>query len=113
MEIILNDKEYIAPKPMTKLWYDIQKMKTEQEQRASEIQDIWAKIEPYENVEQLDESIIEERDKNIIEASTKLKQDKLLTLESQIKIIVDAYRNSNVTFETIITPRIIIIYNKL
>lgn len=102
MKIILAEKEYTAPAPMTGLWYATQKNKTEHKQRVANVQALLKEIEPCEDIEKDDNSMSDEVDKKTIELTKKLDDNKRITLEGQISIIVNTFKNDNVTLETIL-----------
>lgn len=102
MKITLNEVDYIAPTPVTGLWFAIQKMKTEQGKRVEEIKNIWDKIEPFDKKKDLDSAAEKELNSLIALCAKKTDDNKQILLESKIKIIVDAFANQNVTQETIL-----------
>lgn len=102
MEITLNDKIYTAPAPLTGLWFAIQKSKTEQKKRVDEMTKILEEIKQFEGKKDIDDDAAHELEKKIIFLTQKTEDNKLTTMASKIKIIIDAFKNDNVTQETIL-----------
>lgn len=102
MEINLNNIEYIAPSPMTGLWFAIAKMRSEHAKRIEEINKIWKQIEPFKGLE---DELTEEKqamlEKLIDSCNTKNLLNTKILLDEKIKIIVDTFKNKEVTKETI------------
>lgn len=102
MNMVLNNQEYTAPTPVTGLWFAIQKLKTEQEKRVVEITKIWDEIKPFEGKENIEETAINKLEKAMINLNQKTETNKRILLESKIKIIVDTFKNPNITQDMIL-----------
>lgn len=102
MNIILNDIEYTAPAPVTKLWFEVQKLKSEQEKRVTEMAKMWEEIKPLEGKNDLDDQAIKKLEKSLIDLNKKTAENKRILLESKIKVIVDVFKNPAITQETIL-----------
>ena len=101
MKMLLNNQEYTAPSPVTGLWFAIQKLKTEQEKRVVEITKMWDEIKPFEGKEDIDEQATYKLEKAMVNLNQKTEANKRILMEFKIKIIVDVFKNSNITQETI------------
>ena len=102
MEISFNNKEYTAPAPMAGLWFAIQKLKTEQEKRVVEITKMWDELKSFEGKIDLDEAAINKLEEAMVNLNKKTETNKRILLESKIKIIIDAFKNPNITQEIIL-----------
>lgn len=87
---------------MTGLWFAIQKLKTEQEKRVIEITKMWDEIKPFDGKADMDETAIDKLEKVMTYLNKKTEANKRILLESKIKIIVDAFKNPNITEEMIL-----------
>jgi len=101
MKITLDSVEYVAPSPVTGLWFAIQKLKTEQEKRVAEITKIWNEIKPFEGKKDIEESAIDKLENAMLNLTQKTEANKRILLETKIKIIVDVFKNPAITQETI------------
>ncbi len=102
MEITLNGKEYTAPTPVTGLWFAIQKLKTEQEKRVAEIVKMWDEVRPFDGKEDIEAAALNKLEQTMVALTKKTDSNKQILLESKIKIIVDVFKNPEITQETIL-----------
>lgn len=102
MEITLNNIEYTAPGPMTGLWFAISKMKTEHAKRIEEIQVIWKQIQPFEGIGELAENDQLKLENLITSCNKKTEINQKILIDGKIKVIVDTFKNSAITQETIL-----------